>query len=450
MTTGPEDTIAAIATAPGAGAVGIVRVSGPSAIAITEIGFRGSAPLADARGFTVHYGRLYDAAGEEVDEVLVTVFRSPHSYTGENAVEISCHGGDLQTSRVLQAILGLGARPAAPGEFTKRAFLNGRIDLAQAEAVAALVAARSQAAARASLEQLEGRLSHRVRAIRSGLLELAALLELELDFSEEGIELASAEQIAAKLAESQLSVRTLINSYKTGKVIRDGVSVAIVGKPNAGKSSLFNALLQADRAIVTHVPGTTRDSIEENIEIRGVLFKLTDTAGLRTSEDLVESEGIRRAYAAMQSAEVILVVHDLTAAGTSQQAPAAGPGQAIVEVWNKADLAPPAGLIDGRIRVSAKQGLGIPYLEEALLASAGLSNGSEIEGGAVTSRRHAECLAASDHALSRAEEAISSGLTGEIVALEVREATRLLGEIIGEVTSVEVLNSIFARFCIGK
>ena len=336
------DTIAAIATPPGAGALAIIRVSGPEALVVGERVFRGAVGLSGAGGYTVHFGSIVGAGGERFDEVLVTVFRTPRSYTGEDMVEISCHGGAYVTREVLRTVLAAGARPATPGEFTRRAFLNGRIDLSQAEAVADVIAARSRRGHRVSLEQLAGRLGDAVRSLRTEMMDLCALLELELDFSEEGLDLISTLEVERRIGTVRTRISSLLASYSHGRIYRDGVSVVLAGEPNAGKSSVFNALLQQDRAIVTPVPGTTRDALEESIIIDGILFRLTDTAGLRETQDQVERLGVMRSREAVTGADIVLHVMDASVSPVVKdhldRMSVHGGGQHFVPVMNKCDL----------------------------------------------------------------------------------------------------------------
>ena len=303
------DTIAAIATPPGTAGLAVIRLSGSQALHVAEHVFRGAA-LSSAGGYTVHFGHVVDSAGETVDEVLVTVFRAPHSYTGEDAVEISCHGGVVVTRGVLRSVLAAGARHAEPGEFTRRAFLNGRIDLAQAEAVADLIHARSEEAHRASLRQLEGALSVHVRELRDRLLHAASMLELGLDFVEEDVRFLAPEELAGLLSETTAAMQRALDSYGTGRLVREGVRVALLGRPNVGKSSLLNAMLGSERAIVTDVPGTTRDFIEEGLLIRGELFRFIDTAGLRQTDDAIEREGIARTQALAREADIVCTLSE--------------------------------------------------------------------------------------------------------------------------------------------
>lgn len=464
MKTKREETIAAIATPLGEGALAIVRVSGPAAIDIADAVFRGAGKLNSAPGFTIHHGRLLGKAGERVDEVLASVFRGPHSYTGEDVVEFSCHGGVFVTHSVLSTLLDAGARQAEPGEFTKRAFLNRRLDLSQAEAVADLIASRSRRAREASLAQLEGKLGARVGEIRKTLLDLCSMLEIDLDFSEEGIEIVAREEVRRRLRYARGMLDELAGSYERGRVLREGLSVAIVGKPNVGKSSLFNALLEEGRAIVTHVPGTTRDFLEENLILGGVLVRVTDTAGLRASADPVENEGVKRTRSIIRRSDLLLVVVDLASGeephDVLSEISDEYPAQRVILVLNKIDLLPPRDwpvrpFSDGRlsgveIGISATSGSGIAELRKEIASLSTAGSGGEDISMFVTNRRHWEGLKKASASIGSAIEASDMGNTNEFVAFDLREATESLAEITGEITSEELLNHIFARFCIGK
>jgi tRNA modification GTPase len=459
-----NDTIAAIATPPGEGAIAIIRLSGEDAAAIADRVFVGKRRLAEVEGNTVHFGKLKDANGTLVDEVLATVFRAPHSYTGEDSIEINCHGGILVASRVLDTVIATGARRADPGEFTKRAFLNGKIDLSQAEAVADLIAARSRKAHLTSLGQLQGRLAAKVAELKSDLVHLCSLLELELDFSDEGIPLVSRHDLVQKIQNVQSTLEEMIGSYDIGKVYRDGVSVVLVGKPNAGKSSLFNALLREDRAIVHHSPGTTRDFIEEAVVLNGVLFRLFDTAGLRRTNQEVEAQGVETSRSLINQADIVLVVVDSSVPGDRRDplSPLDGivPAGRTVIAYNKIDLLPgqksrlDRSLVNGtemaEVYLSAKTGDGIAILADILPSGIpGLELGSETSI-VVTSKRHKEVLLRVKQSLLTARRSIDDGLTNEFVALDMRQAIDALSEITGEITTEDMLNQIFSRFCIGK
>jgi len=459
-----EDTIAAIATPIGEGALSVVRTSGPAAFQIADRVFTGSTPLSETEGYTAQHGWICDAGGSHVDEAVATVFRSPRSYTGENSVEFSCHGGILVTHKVLELLLQSGARQAEPGEFTKRAFLNGRIDLSQAEAVADLIGARSRRAHLSSIEQLEGRLAGHVKRMRSSLLDLCSLLEIDLDFAEEGIELISRERIKQKVAGVIRLMSQMADSFDIGRLFREGVPAAIVGKPNAGKSSLFNLLLQSDRAIVTPVPGTTRDSLEESIALSGILFRLTDTAGLSKSEDIVEVEGVERSRAVAKKGHLLIVVADATAGEKREdllaQVGELRKGQLCLVAHNKIDLLPgetrdPRPFKIGEnlgleVWISAKTGEGVDRMKEELVLLLVGSPGGGEGRFYLTNRRHKDAMDRSRSSLETALDSMNVGATNEFVAFDVREAVEALSEITGEVTNEEILNSIFGRFCVGK
>lgn len=464
-----SDTIAAIATPAGEGGICVVRISGENAVGVADLGFRGKFPLGHALSHTAHYGSFVDEEGRAIDNVVALVFRKPHSYTGEDTVELSCHGGQFLTKRILEEVIRFGARAAGPGEFTKRAFLNGRLDLVQAEAVADLIRARSERAHQSSLNQLEGHLSRKLAAIKEQLVESIGLLELELDFAEEGYEFADKEKVASQIQDLVSQVSKLLSTYRVGRVFRNGVSVALVGSPNVGKSSLLNALLQQERAIVTSIPGTTRDVIEESITLDGVLFSLGDTAGLRETDDPIEKEGVKRAEDKLQKSDVIVLLLDNSRALQPGEAILVGRLVEVVEArgvkcvvaLNKIDLAP---IDEARfteikdllsrhrvVGVSAKTLVGLDALKDALV-SAAISDGENIADSSVmiTNMRHFSALERAKTSLLLALETLKAGKTGEFVAVDLRAALDSVGEIVGTVTTEDILNSIFSKFCIGK
>lgn len=458
------DTIAAIATPPGEGALSIIRISGPDALRVADRAFRGEGRLSDAAGYTVHYGGLFDSGGEMVDEVLATVFRGPRSFTGEDAVEFSCHGGIVVTRAALGAVLKCGARQAGPGEFSRRAFLNGRIDLSQAEAVADLIAARSARGRALSLEQLTGKLGSRVKQLRSRLTDLCSLLEIDLDFAEEGLSIIGGDEIARRIQEIDSSLEEMASSYESGRIARDGVTVVLAGKPNAGKSSLFNAFLKESRAIVTPIPGTTRDYLEENVSIGGILFRIIDTAGIRPSVDLIEVEGIDRSWRYVKAADLILLLVDASMPVTPDDVAhflgELDESQHLIVVLNKSDIASDlqpekvVGPVIFRrvpcVVISAVTGEGLALLEQRMLESVASRKLDMADGGAVTNQRHLEAINRGRLSLSDALGALKKGVTNDLIAFDIRESVAALGEITGEVTTEEVLNNIFAKFCIGK
>lgn len=457
------DTIAALATARGRAALAVVRVSGPAAIPVVAACFQGH-DLATATSHTAHVGYVRSETGTPLDQVVATVFRAPHSATGEDVVEVSCHGGDFAPVLILQRLLAAGARMAAPGEFTQRAFLHGKLDLAQAEAVADLIHASSSLAHRASVQHLQGRYSHQLQRLRAELLELAAFVELELDFSEEDVAFADRTRLAGLLAEADRLLTDLLGSYRLGSLLRDGVQVVIAGRPNAGKSTLLNALLGRERAIVSPLPGTTRDAIEAEAEIGGLLFRFVDTAGLRDTADAIEAEGVRRAQHAIDTADVLLYLFDRsTGLHPSETAylahqRATRPNLPVIVVGNKCDLAPAASLPDVSgwplLPLSARQALDDFHALDALIntlvqtVTAGLTliDASPV----VMNQRHRQHLHRAQEALRSAQHALSVHAPGDALALDLRTALHELGSITGAITNEDVLDQIFSRFCIGK
>jgi tRNA modification GTPase len=457
------DTIAAIATPMGEGAISVIRVSGESALKNVANRFKGKQNLANAKSHTAHFGRIVDTKGNIIDDVVCTVFLAPTSFTGEETVEVSCHGGIHVTRQVLECLLETGTRPAQPGEFTQRAFLNGKLDLSQAEAVADLIQAQTDKAYKTSLNQLEGTLSKEIRLIRDQLVKSVGLLELELDFVEEDLELINRNEFEISLESGILAIEKLLNTYKYGKVWREGVRVALVGVPNAGKSSLLNALLHEERAIVTDVPGTTRDFIEEKITISGVLFRIIDTAGLRQTEDSIEQEGVKRTWKIAQTSDIIVLVHDSSKLITNDELEFLyyirknHPQSSLIIANNKIDLQSKKVKINIEIdeciivETSAilHEGINmfISVLEKQILDKSQAENRESIT---ITNERHYS-------ALSRAKEGLTSSLkssrlreSGEFIALDLRRAINAIGEILGLVTTEDILDSIFSKFCIGK
>lgn len=448
-----HDTIVAPAT-PTGGAIAIVRISGSEAIAVAERLFRGRSPLSEAAGRTVHYGSIRD--GERlVDEVLVTLFRAPHSYTGEDSVEISCHGSAYIVSELLRLALGAGARMASPGEFTLRAFLAGKLDLAQAEAVADLIASSSRAAHAMATNQMRGGYSEELEGLRDKLVHLTSLLELELDFSEEDVEFADRQALRRTMEQIGREIDRLRSSFSLGNAIKEGVAVAIVGAPNVGKSTLLNRLLNEERAMVSEIAGTTRDVIEERANIGGVLFRFLDTAGIRTTGDRLERMGIERTMESIRRAQVVIHLIDAqTIAGPGSSGPAftLRPDQRLLTVINKTDTqAEGLRLPDGALGISAKRGDGIEALCEALRGAVdteGLYHGDAV----VSNSRHYEALTGARESLDRALEGLAEGLPADLLSEELRPVIRHLGEITGRgaIAPDEVLNNIFSKFCIGK
>lgn len=458
--TSQHETIAAIATARGRAALAIVRVSGFSAIELAASCFRG-ADLRKASSHTAHVGYVVASNDENLDQVVATVFRTPRSATGEDVVEFSCHGGDFAARIILERLIEAGARMADPGEFSLRAFINGKMDLAQAEAVADLIHASSSLAHRVSLSHLEGRYSDVLSDLRSELLELAALVELELDFSDEDVEFADRERLISLLERSSRLLTELLESYRLGARLRDGVRVVIGGRPNAGKSTLLNALLGRDRAIVSETPGTTRDEIEAEAEIDGLLYRFVDTAGLRETADAVEAEGVRRAERSIEQSDVLIYVYDV-AVGLAEvernflrrirEREASPP---VVVVANKRDLVDGVAAVpDGVLPISAERGQTdgseTAPLIERLQAIVGEGLSSTDASHVVTNERHRGHLRAARDAVRSAHRDLLGGSPGDALALDLRRALHEIGAITGEITSEDVLDQIFSRFCIGK
>jgi tRNA modification GTPase len=454
-----DDTIAAIATPLGEGGLAVIRISGPEALAVADRSFRpvGEASLKPsvATTHTIHFGHVV-RDGQTVDEVLLAVMRAPRTFTREHVVEITCHGGILPAKMVLDTVLANGARLAEPGEFTRRAFLNGRIDLAQAEAVADLIHSRTELALRAANEQLAGKLSQRINHLRDDMLETLAHLEAHIDFPEEDIAPDTREQLVTRLQKGVALMDELLRTAHEGQILRRGMRAAIIGRPNAGKSSLFNQLLGRDRAIVSAVPGTTRDTIAETANIRGLPVIFIDTAGLREAGDEVELEGVRRSRATLHEAEFILHVFDASEplADTDQQQLAEFAGKKRILVRNKVDLPVrlrfPADLKVPVVDVSCLTGQGIEPLKDTIKA---LVWSGEIRADmlqVMINSRHQDALNRARAAALSTLDALSKNLTLELVALDLRIAVNALGEIVGQTTTEDLLDLIFSQFCIGK
>lgn len=447
-----EDTIIALATPAGVGAISVIRVSGQNSFLAIDKIFRGKIKIVDAASHTLHYGNIYNSDNEHIDDVLISVFKTPNSYTGEDSVEISTHGNPLITQKIIELLVGEDVRLAEPGEFTKRAFLNSRIDLTKAEAVADIIGSRTEASFRGARNQLDGMLSKKVSELRTQLLNSSSFVELELDFAEEDIQFVNQDELLKRIDSIIIEIDTLLESYSFGRVIRDGVNVALVGKPNVGKSSLLNYILKESRAIVSEIPGTTRDVIREEVSIDGILFRLFDTAGIRTSEDSIEKEGVIRSRETIRNADVVLFLEDVTQ-GESKELfidliNLTSPNK-ILKVVNKIDL-DKNSKIDGDLKISAKTGEGIDLLFKKLkVVAIGTETYTE-KTAIVTNLRHLNCLKKSRENLINARESILKKMSGEFISVDLRNAEMNLAEIIGEVTSDDILNNIFIKFCIGK
>ncbi len=450
------DTIAAVSTPPGEGGIGIVRLSGPDSFAIAERIFRPAHP-GELKSHRLHYGCVVDpATGEKLDEVLLAPMCAPRTYTREDVVEINCHGGLVPVRRVLELAIREGARLAEPGEFTKRAFLNGRIDLSQAEAALDLIRAKTSSAERIAMGQLEGGLSRRVNSVLDRVRDLCAHVEAYIDFPEDEIEPASLADIKSGLRAAEEEARKLSASFEEGRLFREGIKAVIAGRPNVGKSSLLNALLSEDRAIVTEMPGTTRDVLEEFVSIKGLPMRIVDTAGIRQAHDMAEEEGVRRTLRAMESADVILGMLDASDAlheGDRELLERIANRNAAL-VLNKCDL--PRGMNEALpegvrlVEISARTGAGLDALRDAIYELSIKDPSALAEGVVVTNLRHRLSLDRAAGRLEAALLAMEEGKPLEIVAMEIREALDALGEIVGAVTTEDILDRIFSEFCIGK
>lgn len=500
-----DGTICAPATIPGTGAISIIRVSGEDSLAIADkvIDVKGES-LSETEGYRLRYGTIFADDGSVLDNVIVSVFRAPHSYTGENSVEISCHASRFIVNAVLELLVNAGARIAAPGEFTRRAFVNGKMDLAQAEAVADVIASQSAAAHRVAMNQLKGGFSSELKTLREKLLTMTSLLELELDFSEEDVEFASRSELGALVEETLTHIVRLTDSFSRGNAIKNGVPVAIVGATNTGKSTLLNALLGEERAIVSDIAGTTRDTIEETLNLGGIMFRFIDTAGIRETDEVVEKIGIERTFRKLNEASIVLGMTDLSrgedavladaeyiwdkvnasssdqefvllvnkcdvdgiesvAAGSGAGYAGTGSRAGYVETGSEAGCAGKAGkmarieaalrnkgIVTKMIPISAKTGSGLPELTEAL-AEIGRRITGDTDETLVTNIRHYEALSRAATALGRVRDGLKvATLPPDLIAQDLREALYHLGEIVGEISTDEVLGNIFRKFCIGK
>ena len=438
-----SETIAAVATPPGEGAIAMVRISGPDARTIVNRIFQPAGKLPVPRAAT--FGKIRDGS-EVLDQVLVTTFRGPSSFTGEDMAEITCHGGILLAARILALVLRSGARAAEAGEFSQRAFFNGKIDLTRAEAIMDLICARTPLALRSAALQLEGRLGDEILRLRDEILGIVAHIEAWIDFPDEGIDPATGRLLLEKITAALGRTDALLSTADEGRLLREGVRVAIVGRPNAGKSSLLNRLLGIERAIVSDIPGTTRDTIEETACLRGILFRLTDTAGLRDTIDPVEREGVVRAGRAMENADIVLHIVDATSCELPAQLPERG-----ISVANKCDLLPPGFVLPpGTLPVSSLTGDGFDQLIDAMIHTAGTAQLSAGQSLAAINARHKSLLESASEALRAARTLVGNDEPPELSAMELRSALDALGRIVGVSGTEDILGEIFSRFCIGK
>lgn len=464
-----SDTICALSTAPGMGAIAVIRVSGKRALEIGSLLF--SKSLEDAASHTAHFGRIRTTSGEIIDEVLITVLREGHSFTGEHTIEIACHGSQFIQQQLLQLLLERGCRMAEPGEFTMRAFMNGRMDLSQAEAVADLIASESKRAHEVAMKQMRGGFSNELKDLREKLIHFASLVELELDFAEEDVEFADRTQLNQLIIEVLNYVQRLIQSFALGNVLKNGVPVAIVGAPNTGKSTLLNQLLGEERAIVSNIAGTTRDVIEETLNIDGILFRLIDTAGIREDAEAIEALGIERSHEKIKQAQLVLIMSDfsqtasdaeghqsmneLEAAAWRDSLAEQFPEKHFLVVGNKADLRPtqdhtlsslPATTF---LPISAKNGAGIDQLKK-WLSDQVLGDFNTQTDTIVTNARHLDALYKTAESLEKAKWGLDTNVTGDFVAMDIRQAMFELGTITGDISTEDLLGNIFSKFCIGK
>lgn len=454
------DTICAIATPPGSGAIAVIRLSGDNAINIADLVFQSAKKnkkLINQKANTIHFGAI--TAGDQiVDEVLLSIFKAPHSYTGEDSIEISCHGSSHIQRRILELLINNGARLAQPGEFTLRSFQNGKMDLSQAEAVADLIASSSESARKVAMNQMRGGFRNEIQDLRAQLLNFISLIELELDFSEEDVEFADREQLKNLVQKIDRHLKILIDSFKLGNVIKNGIPVAIIGEPNVGKSTLLNTLLNEDKAIVSDIPGTTRDAIEDVVNLDGILFRFIDTAGIRETKDTIESLGIKRTFSKIKNAEIVLLMVDASQSNIensiSEIKNKIGDKKLLI-IINKIDLSEKKtslGAIKSlyeTVEISAKHKKNIKELIEKLRIIAGL--GTIDQGDTIiTNTRHFEALSKAWEAIQRVSDGMENQIPSDFLAMDIREVLHYLGEISGEITNDEILGNIFKNFCIGK
>ncbi|CAM0116811.1 tRNA uridine-5-carboxymethylaminomethyl(34) synthesis GTPase MnmE [Rhabdochlamydiaceae symbiont of Dictyostelium giganteum] len=444
------ETVAAIATPPGEGGVAIIRISGDQAISIVEKVYKG--PIRSYKSHTMHLGAILSQDGSLIDEVMAVVMKAPKSYTGEETVEIHCHGGSLISKSVLERILEVGARAALPGEFTFKAYMNGKIDLAQAEAVQTLISAKNTLALHAAENQLQGKLSQAIEQFQTRLFDIAAILEAWVDFPEEGLEFASFEEVTSSLEEIKKDMQRLAQTFEEGRVLEEGIKLCLSGVPNVGKSSLMNALLGKERAIVTEIAGTTRDLLDADLKLGGLHFQLMDTAGIREAEERIEQEGIRRSIEAFQESDIILIVLDATQGIREEDADILRQMdlEKTVVIWNKIDLPSSHTQPLGSIGISAKERTGIDLLKEAILAKIWKRGAPSKDEIVITSLRHKQSLEQATGYLTQVIEGFKGGVSPEFLSADMRSTLLELGTIIGKDMTEEILSAIFSKFCVGK
>ncbi len=456
-----DDTIAAISTPPGEGGIAVVRMSGASSLSIVQKLFRGKTSIRKKDKGQVYHGWIIEK-NEPVDEVVLTLFRSPHSYTGEDIVEVSCHGGLFVSQRILELLIRYGARPAEPGEFTQRAFFNGKMDLTQAEAVADLIRAKTESARRVAVYDLEGRLSGRLKKVREDLIKICSLLEVEIDFCEEDITFVSREKVKSLLGEIREELQHFLDSYHRGKVCREGIRMVIVGRPNVGKSSLLNGLVERERAIVTEIPGTTRDTVEEVLDIEGFLFCVTDTAGIRKTQDPVEKEGVRRTEKALDVSDLVLLIFDGSVSLNREDVTIVQRVKTmkkpVIVIINKIDLEQQIDIQRLKkwfpgVKFHWMSALKKEYFSRLvqILKETVVSGGGPHEGEVlITKARHKNCILRVIELIKKAEASLRKSMSQEFIVLDLRGALDVLGEMIGSTVTDDILNQIFSDFCVGK
>ncbi len=453
-----SDTIVAQATPPGTGAIAVIRLSGKEAISIADVAFIGK-NLKEQNSHTIHFGTIRQADGTIIDEVLVSLFKGPNSYTGEDVVEVSCHGSDYIIQQLIHLFIQSSARLAQPGEFTMRAFLNGKMDLSQAEAVADLIASTSASSHAIALKQMRGGFSEEIKNLREELINFASLIELELDFSEEDVEFVSRTDLQALVEKIQTLLRKLIRSFELGNVLKNGVNTVLAGRPNAGKSTLLNVLLNEERAIVSHIAGTTRDTIEETLNIKGIQFRLIDTAGIRDAQDHIEAIGVQKTFEKIQQSAILVYIFDIEMFSPFEVKQDVDQlekqGVPMLIIANKTDKTQKDHLDYQAIStqpirfISAKNPNAAKEVEQALYDIV-LSKNINLESTIITNARHYDALQKASDNLSDVLKGIASGIPSDLVALDIRQALHHLGEITGDISTDDLLGNVFGKFCIGK